>query len=41
MKPKLIVIGLLNNRTNNQGKDPSKFDSMNVKNIRVILNECH
>ena len=36
--PKFIIIGFQAARSNNQEKDPSKFDSENIKNIRVKLN---
>uniref|UniRef100_A0A1B6EXB8 Double jelly roll-like domain-containing protein n=1 Tax=Cuerna arida TaxID=1464854 RepID=A0A1B6EXB8_9HEMI len=36
--PKFVIIGFQTDRQNNQEKDPSKFDSLNVKNIRVKLN---
>lgn len=38
---KCIIIGLQKNRRNNQEKDPSKCDSMNVKNSPEKLNEYY
>lgn len=38
MNRKFIIVGLQNSKTNNRKRDPRKFDSMNVENIRVKLN---
>lgn len=36
--PNFIIIGLQNDRLNSQKKDPSKFDSENIKNVSVKTN---
>ncbi len=37
--PKFIIIGLQKARGNNQKKDPSQFDSENIKNVSVKINK--
>lgn len=36
--PKFVIISLQTNRINNQQKDPSQFDSCNIKNVAVKIN---
>src|SRR5436190_19907953 len=38
INPKFIIVCFQANRDKNQKKDPSQFDSENVKNLRVKLN---
>lgn len=37
--PNFIIIGIQNDRSDNQKKDPSKFDSENIKNASVRINQ--
>lgn len=37
-KPRYIIIGFQTDRDNNLKKDPSKFDHVNLKNLKVYLN---
>lgn len=39
--PKFIIVGFQDDRCEQQIKDPSYFDSMKVKNIRVKINETN
>lgn len=36
-----IIIILQNNRTNNQEKNPSKSNTMDVQNTRIKFNKCY
>lgn len=40
-KPKFIIVGFQTGRRSNQKIDPSKFDHVDVRNIRVKINESY